>query len=220
MTTATQTADASNTQTGQASTTTATSATGAPDGGQQQAAPAVASTDTGSNAQADVAPGEKAATTESKPSGAPESYDFKLPEGVTMDESGLSAYSEFAKSQGLTQEAAQAQLEALAPAMQKSATERMTKVKTQWLDEAKADKDFGGEKFTENLNVADRALNQLGTPALTALLKETGLNHHPEVIRMLVKAGKAMSEDGSFVSGGKAQAQLTIAQRMFPNMNP
>jgi hypothetical protein len=213
MTTETLIADATNTTDGQALTPTDSGATGASGESQQQQA-------TKDIADAPKADAAKDDSDTGKPQGAPEKYDFKLPEGALIDEIGVNAFSEFAKSQGLTQEAAQAQIEAMAPAMQKAQAQRMEKAKTEWLEQAKGDKEFGGDKFTENLTTADKALNQLGTPELTKLLKESGLNHHPEIIRLLFKAGKAISEDDSVVTGGNATTQQTTAQRMYPNMNP
>lgn len=211
MATETLMTEASNPTQGEASTTTQASATAAPAEGQQQAA-----------TETLVDPKAEGSSTEVKDAApvVPEKYEFKLPEGVQMDETGIGAFSEYAKAQGLTQEAAQAQLEAMAPAMQAAQVARLEKAKTDWLEAAKADKEYGGDAFSDNLKVADKALNELGTPELTKLLKSSGLNHHPEVIRLLVKAGKAMSEDSKVISGGNRTVLETTAQRMYPTMNP
>lgn len=211
MTTETLMTEAANPTQGEASTTTQASATAAPAEGQQQAAP-----ETLVDSKAE---GTDTKAAETAPA-VPEKYEFKLPDGVQMDDTGISAFSEYAKAQGLTQEAAQAQLEAMAPAMQAAQTARLEKAKTDWLEAAKTDKEFGGDAFSDNLKVADKALNELGTPELTKLLKSSGLNHHPEVIRLLVKAGKAMSEDSKVISGGNRTVLETTAQRMYPSMNP
>jgi len=211
MATETLMTEASNPTQGEASTTTQASATAAPAEGQQQAA-----TETLVDSKAE---GSSTEVKDAAPA-VPEKYEFKLPEGVQMDETGIGAFSEYAKAQGLTQEAAQAQLEAMAPAMQAAQVARLEKAKTDWLEAAKADKEYGGDAFSDNLKVADKALNELGTPELTKLLKSSGLNHHPEVIRLLVKAGKAMSEDSKVISGGNRTVLETTAQRMYPTMNP
>lgn len=212
MATETLMTEAVNPTQGEASTTTQASATAAPAEGQQQAA-----TET-------LLDKSDAGSTETKAAEAapavPEKYEFKMPDGVQMDETGINAFSEYAKAQGLTQEAAQAQLEKMAPAMQAAQVARLEKAKTDWLEAAKADKEYGGDAFSDNLKVADKALNELGTPELTKLLKSSGLNHHPEIIRLLVKAGKAMSEDSKVISGGNRTAIETTAQRMYPTMNP
>jgi hypothetical protein len=68
------------------------------------------------------------------------------------------------------------------------------------LTSSKTDQEFGGEKLSENLSVAKKALDAFGTPELRKLLDDSGLGNHPEVIRMMYRAGKAISED-RFVGG-------------------
>ena len=60
---------------------------------------------------------------------------------------------------------------------------------------SEVDKEFGGEKLSENLSTAKKALDQFGTPELRSLLNESGLGNHPEFIRFMFRAGKSISED-------------------------
>lgn len=152
-----------------------------------------------------------------KPQGAPESYEFKAPEGSTLDDAVIGQFSEVAKELNLTQDAAQKILDKMAPAMAARQAEQVEAVRAGWADEARVDKEFGGDKLNENLGTAKRALDQFGTPELRTLLKETGMGNHPEVIRFMYRAGKAISEDG-FVPGGRQGAPTDPAKRMFPNM--
>jgi hypothetical protein len=73
---------------------------------------------------------------------------------------------------------------------------------------AKTDKEFGGEKIKENMAVALKAVDALypdakapETIAIRELLKSP-LGNHPDLIRLLFRAGKAISED-KFVIGGR-----------------
>lgn len=133
--------------------------------------------------------------------GAPEKYEFKAAEGQKFDDSVLEQFSEVARELDLPQDAAQKVLDKMAPVLQARQAEVVEKMRTEWADTAKTDKEFGGEKLNENLSVAKKALDQFATPELRTLLNETGLGNHPEVIRMFYRAGKAISEDQSFVSG-------------------
>jgi hypothetical protein len=65
---------------------------------------------------------------------------------------------------------------------------------TAWENEAKADKEIGGAKYDENLAVARRALDAWGSDGLKAALDQSGLGSHPEMIRLLVKAGAGLKE--------------------------
>lgn len=146
------------------------------------------------------------AKAEAKPQAAPEKYEFKAPEGRTFDSEVLTAYSEVARELNLSQEAAQRVLDAMAPKMAERQMAQIEAVKAEWANSSKTDKEFGGEKLSENLSTAKKALDAFGTTELRTLLNESGLGNHPEVIRFMVRAGKAISED-RFVAGTKGTAK-------------
>lgn len=157
---------------------------------------------------------------QAKPEGAPEKYEFKPAEGFDFDPRTLTAFSEVAKDLNLPQESAQKILDKIAPAMAEKQRAQIEEIRTEWEDSARADKEFGGDKLEESLASAKKALDAFGTPELRTLLNDSGLGNHPDVIRFMVRAGKAISED-RIVTGGNGQtAQQTTAQRMYPNMNP
>lgn len=161
--------------------------------------------------------GDQSKGDEGKPQGAPDKYEFKLPDGVQLDEKGIGAYSEVAKELGMSQDAAQKVLDKMGPVIAGRHTETLNQARTQWLESTKVDKEYGGEKLQENLGIAKKALDQFGTPELRTLLNESGLGNHPEIIRAFYRAGKAISEDG-FVPGGRASSAANDpAKRLFPN---
>lgn len=141
------------------------------------------------------------------PQGAPEKYEFKAPEGREFDGHVIEQFSEVARELNLSQEDAQKVIDKVAPALAAKQERVMAEARTQWVDAAKADREFGGEKLAENLSVAKRALDTFGTPELRTLLEQSGLGNHPEVIRVLYRAGRAISEDRMVTGGqgGKAQ---------------
>ena len=167
-----------------------------------------------------LAEGGKPAEGEGKPAakadGAPESYEFTIPEGSNVDEAGIKAFSEFAREANLSQEAAQALMDKLAPAMAQRQAEVIESVKAEWIASTKADAEFGGDKLAENLGVAKKALETFGSDALRQLLNETGLGNHPEIIRAFYRAGKAISEDRLVVGGGGVAGPQTLADRLYP----
>lgn len=191
-------------------------ATGAGDGGQQQQASEGQGTQ-GQQAEGTKTEGEQ----EKKPEGAPESYEFKAPEGVQFDDTVIGAFSEVAKELNLPQDQAQKVLDKVAPVIQARQLEQFETARTEWAETAKADKEFGGEKLAENLGVAKKALDAFATPELRTLLDQSGLGNHPEVIRMFYRAGKAISED-RFVSGQGGKTAQGDARRLYAasNMNP
>jgi hypothetical protein len=211
MTTETQTTtEAATTTEGADSSNTATeaTATGAGEGSQQQAA----------QSQTDVtASGEKAGETQ-KPEGAPESYDFAAPEGKEFDPQVIGEFSAVAKELNLTQADAQKMIDRLAPALEARNTARLEEATAEWAASSSSDKEFGGAALDQNMAIAKKALDTFGTPELRTLLHETGLGNHPEIIRVLYRAGKAISED-TFVGSGNGAGASNDARSFYPNSN-
>ena len=191
-----------------ASDTTAQSATGAEGQGQQQQAP--------EGQQAAEGNADTGKTEGAKPEGAPESYDW----GETqLDSNVLTAFGDVAKELNLTQDAAKAVLDKMAPVMQARQADQIEAARTEWAEQSKADKEFGGEKLQENLGFAKKAMDQFATPELKTLLNESGLGNHPEVIRFFVKAGKAISEDKVVTGAQGAATESYNPKRLYPNSN-
>lgn len=188
------------------------SATGAVEGGTQ------ASTDQSAEGQK---PGGDSAGDQGKPEGAPEKYEFAEVEGVTVDPSVIEAFSDAAKDMNLTQDAAQGLLAKMAPVIAQRDASNIEAAKAAWAESSKTDKEFGGDKLQENLAVAQKAMEAFGTPELKDLLNASGLGNHPDVIRFMYRAGKAISED-KFRGGGQWAAPSADARSLYSksNMNP
>lgn len=220
MTTETLMTDTSATTT-EAATASENAAATAPQGteaaaDQQQAAEGNA-TDTAKAGEGDGDQGKQ--DTKADTYGAPEKYEFQQPEGVELNDTALGAFSEFAKDANLSQDAAQALLGKLAPAMAQHQAAVLEQVRTEWATTAKTDTEYGGAKLQENLAVAKRALDTFGTQELRTLLNDSGLGNHPEIIRAFFRAGKAISED-TFVPGGtapKGEGRRDHAKALYPN---
>lgn len=181
----------------------------------EEMAEAAATTNEGGQVEAEATqdagtPQEVSETTEesSEAAGAPEKYEFTAPEGSEFDSETLKVYEEAARELNLTNDAAQKLIDKMSPIMAQRQMERIEAVRNEWTEKSKTDKEFGGDKLNENLAVAQKALTKFGTDELKALLNESGIGNHPEVIRFFYRAGKSISED-TFVGGhqgeGKAQ---------------
>tara|TARA_R100000654_G_scaffold1736_1_gene6386 strand:- start:8158 stop:8817 length:660 start_codon:yes stop_codon:yes gene_type:complete len=133
------------------------------------------------------------------PEGAPDKYEFNAQVADAPDELDpevLTAFGEVAKELDLPQEAAQKVLDKVAPVIQARQAKAVEEVKQEWFNDSQSDKEFGGENLNSNLEIAKSSLKAFGTDALKSLLQESGLGNHPEVIRFMYRAGKAISEDG------------------------
>lgn len=171
----------------------------------------------------DAAAGE-AKTEEAKPERvAPESYEFKAPEGVELNPALLGEFEGLARELNMPQNEAQAIVERMTPKiqarMQAQQIEIMAQARADWLQQIESDAEIGGAAKQASQASAAKALHQFGTPELRALLKDSGLEAHPEVVRFFSRAGKAISED-SFVSGRPPTKSTAQALYGASNMNP
>lgn len=212
------TTDATPTSTTPASTpAVAPAASSTPPAVQQTAEPVVAPV------VAEPATADATKTEEVKPAKVvPEQYaDFKLPDGVEPDGELTTEFKGIAKELGLSQEEAQKVSDVGSKMMQKLATRQQEigqQLRETWDTASKTDKEFGGDAYKANLQVAEKALNSFGTPELFKLLDESGLRKHPEIIRMFVRAGKAISDDRIIPSGMKMnQGGVDAAKVLYPN---
>lgn len=212
----------------------ATSAAATPaDASQGQTAAPTDTTATSTPANADAPAADKPAASSDKPADKPADqatdkpaevvYDFKVPEGVKLEGAVFDELKTTAKELGLSNEQAQKVVDLGVKQAQSFQTQLADAHKTQiaqWAETTQTDKELGGDALGENLAVAKKALDTFGTPELRKLLNESGLGNHPEIVRVFVKAGKAISEDGRLVTGaaGKQSRENTpIENRLYPN---
>lgn len=185
--------------------------------------PAAQAAGTTEQPAADAAKPAEAKPATEAPQGAPETYaEFTMPEGVTFDKDLGNELVSFAKEHNLTQEQAQ-KVADLGAKQAQTLTQRFAEAQkaqvAKWETDSKADKEFGGDQLNENLGVANKFLGTFATPEFKQLLVESGLGNHPEMIRMMVRVGKAISQD-KFVAGGNASARsgTSMAERFYPDM--
>lgn len=160
-----------------------------------------------------TAPAQPNSTAPAQPQ-QPTQYEFKAPEGRSFDPEVIKAYGDIAKELSLPQEAAQKMLDKIGPMLQDRQAQQLSEIRNSWVSDSRADKEFGGEKLQENLAVARKALDSFGTDELRALLNESGLENHPEVIRLLYRAGRAISGD-RYVGGSPSKSSNPAGVRSF-----
>jgi hypothetical protein len=181
------------------------------------AADAAAATDATKAAADKVTADAKIAADALAAAGAPDKYEFKAPAGTEYDSGIVAAFEASAREANLPQLAAQKLLDGMSPKIAEMQVERATAIRKEWFEASRSDKDFGGAALEANLGIAKKALDTFGTPELNQLLVSTGLGNHPEIIRLMFKAGKALSED-TFVAGtGPSKAGVSAASVLYDN---
>lgn len=138
----------------------------------------------------------------------PEKYELKIPDGSQLDPKRLETISAFAKQKGLSNDEAQAVLQSEHEAIQAHVglqQESLKQKSQQWLTEAKADKELGGDKFVENIEIAKRALDHLFPDAgIKEFLNTTGLGNHPAILKGFLQMGRRLQND-KIISAPNAQ---------------
>ena len=170
----------------------------------------------------DTPPPEGTVLTDDKePQGAPETYaDFTLPDEMDINQPLLDAALPTFKELGLSQIQAQKLIDTYSGQIQadaKASSDSYNQITKDWVDEAKNDKEIGGENFDENVGLAKRAIDKYGTPKLVEVLNQTGLGNHPEFIRLLTRVGKLIAEDDPGGDQAPPKTDLTPAEILYPD---
>lgn len=146
--------------------------------------------------------------------GVPEKYELKFPDGFDIIPELMEEFTPLAKELGLNNEQAQ-KLADFEGKLAQRRQEDFGKMAEGWVETAKTDKEIGGDKWAENVEVAQRALNTFGTPELKTALNQYKLGNHPEMIRLMVRIGKSMREDGMVLAGSQGAEKGDIATRLY-----
>lgn len=148
---------------------------------------------------------------------APESYEFKTPEGRDpYAPELLVAFGEVAKKHGLSTEAAQGVLDDMAPTIvQRFQDAHKNQVKT-WGEQALADDEIGRSNQKSAEKNAGRLLDKFGTPELREWLNKSGAGNHPELIRVFARAGKHFAQDTITTGKAPAPREKSLGEMLFP----
>jgi len=209
------------------SSTASTEATGTPaagvDANQQPLTDAQKADAAATKEAADKTAADEAAALKAAEKVAPEKYELKAADGQALDPEALGELEGIARELKLSNEEAQKVTDIGAKLAQKweaKQADTIQKAAAEWAASATADKEYGGEKLTESLATAKKALDAFGTPELRSLLNDSRLGNHPEVIRFMVRAGKAISEDRMVTGGaGPATASANVAKSLYPHQS-
>lgn len=154
------------------------------------------------------------------------SYDaLKLPDGADPAQPAMVKFKETAADLGLPADQAQKLVDTVAPQLQEALAapyNAWADTIEGWVAEAQKDPEIGGAKFKENLGLAATAIRELGGTEASKISKAlafTGAGNNPEILRLLVRAGKLVSEGKIAAAGNAAPAKRpTIAEQFYPTM--
>lgn len=167
-------------------------------------------------------PTEKPAEVKVQP---PADIAVKLPDGIEPDEVLLSEFKPLAKELGLKSEGAQKLVDLFVRAQDgalKKSQEAWAQQQKEWVDAVKADSDFAGAKFDASVQVARKAIERFGSPALKEYLTASGVGNHPELVKLMYRVGQAIAEDsvagasGGGAASSNASSQDALLRELYP----
>lgn len=153
---------------------------------------------------------------EEKPAGAPEQYEaFKVPEGVTIDETAATEFGTLARELNLTQENAQKLVD--------------YQIKFQQAQNAKLDAltrkqsdDWRAEtlKAYKPEELADARRGFKSAPKdVQEMLAACGFDNHKSFVEFFATVGKSLKEDKFETGKGKGGQVKTTANVIYPELN-
>ncbi len=134
-------------------------------------------------------------------------YDFKMPEGVTANQEAIDSLTPIMQRLGISQEDAQEIVSVqanIAAQANKAHQEAQVKTRESWIKNITADPELGGDKLEQTIQVANEGLNRVPFPGVKALLQQTGLGDHPDMIRLFHWVEGKLGDD-TFVAGNQSR---------------
>jgi hypothetical protein len=154
-------------------------------------------------------------------------FDLKLPKDSKRDpefvnrvsaaarELGLNSNEHGQKLLDLVHKEADEYLQARTKAYEPEG-EEWNAMTERWTEEVKNDKELGGKNFQQSSELAKRVAATFFGDKVHAWLHNTGLGSHPDLIRGLVKIGKAMREDQFVPSEGEGSKDTKRSDKKSP----
>ncbi|MFM0151440.1 hypothetical protein [Paraburkholderia sediminicola] len=190
------------------------------------AAAAAAATGTESTASADGTGAPKEG--DAAPDKTPVEYtDFKLPEGVEVDQQKLDDFKSKAREAGLTQDQAQQLVDMHAVSVKMAADANMQAwydTQKQWQEAVMKDPEIGGKNFEPMKETVAKAIDAIGgedAAKIRQAFDYTGAGNNPDVIRFLYRLGKTIGEGGSVAGGAPAASgqPKSAAEKLYPSQD-
>lgn len=195
-------------------------------GSEQADAPDKEASDSQSEAFDDPTAGEEtsdddADTSEQEKQSAPETYeDFKLPEGVELDDDRKNSFVEWSKKSNLSQEQAQSAIDLYIKMVDQDTGARVDAWKQQaqmWTQASKA----AGLMSPDNLAMAKVGLKAVDADgSLGAIISDLAIDRHPALLSVFRSYGEQISPPQEVTSASAIQAQKQQSRReiLYPTL--
>lgn len=155
----------------------------------------------------------------------PDKYEFKGEDGQPLlSDEVVTEWSPLLKEIGLTNENAQklVQFQAKQQAvMGQQLNDALAADDGVWMEQTKSDPEIGGVNFQATLDASQAFLAKYGNAAATAVLKDSRLGNHPDIVRMFAAAAKDFPKNdalpGQMANVIATAAPKSVGESLYPN---
>lgn len=140
--------------------------------------------------------------------------DFTMPEGFELHGDDAKVLQELGQQFKMPQEAVQKLVDLGVQLQQRQVAEQQQMVRS-WIDAARADSEYGGEKLQQSLLTAQKAFTLPRGDKISKILLNSGLGNHPDVIGFMTEVGKLLEPDNMVTGKGSNTSQVTAAAAWY-----
>lgn len=153
----------------------------------------------------------------------PDEYELSVPENSLLSSARVEKLQQYAKEKGLSKDDAQALLNREHDALSGYVNDQhqsLKKLSDQWVNESMSDKELGGEKFKETVEIAKRGLELFfGNDAepIKEFMEKTGYGNRLPIIRAFYKYGKQHQNDKVITPSTTTPKSADRLSRIYDN---
>lgn len=169
-------------------------------------------------APADEADADKGADVLGAPDGDYSTDGIETPEGVTLAAETMAELGNVCRELNLSQKAFSDIVAKMTPVLERQRAADVARVRAVFDEKLRADPEIGGPKLKATMAAANKAYARFVDQETAALLKASGLNHHPGIIRMFKTINDQISDD-AVVRGSRPSGKPDPFKALYPNSN-
>lgn len=169
-------------------------------------------------APADDAEADKGADVLGAPDGDYSTEGIETPEGVTLAPETMAELGNVCRELNLSQKAFTDIVAKMTPVLERQRVADVARVRAAFDEKLRADPEIGGPKLKATMSAANKAYARFVDQETAAILKASGLNHHPGIIRMFKTINDQISDD-AVVRGSRPSGKPDPFKALYPNSN-
>lgn len=169
-------------------------------------------------APADEADADKGADVLGAPEGDYSTDGIETPEGVTLAAETMAELGNVCRELNLSQKAFSDIVAKMTPVLERQRVADVARVRAAFDEKLRTDPEIGGPKLKATMAAANKAYARFVDQETAALLKASGLNHHPGIIRMFKAINDQISDD-AVVRGSRPSGKPDPFKALYPNSN-